>query len=224
MTGGNQASLAKSEIRPAGTGPEPSLFAPSASAGASLDSEIDLATLYEKYAPAIYGHCRRMLQSPAAARDATQEVFVRVLTRGPRFPNDDDGRRYLYRVSTNVCLNQIGKLKVHTRAAASLRPRPAWAGSAEGWHADREFVAAVLDRCGEAGATVAVMHYVHGMSQVEIAESLGITRRTVFSRLRKLARIGRDLLGLVQPEGERRAKKNGNGLHAAFGVRSPTAI
>ena len=66
---------------------------------------------------------------------------------------------------------------------------------------DREFVAVVLDRCGEAGASVAVMHYVDGMSQVEIAETLGITRRTVFNRLRKVARIARDLLGIPEPEG-----------------------
>ena len=164
-------------------------------------SETALATLYQKYAPAIYAHCRRMLQSQEAARDATQEAFVRVLTRGPQFPNDDDGLRYLYRVSTNVCLNQIRELKIHTRAAASLRVRPSSSGSMEGRHVDRDFVAAVLDRCGEAGATVAVMHYVDGMSQVEIAEVLGITRRTVFNRLRKVARIARDLLGAAQPEG-----------------------
>jgi RNA polymerase sigma-70 factor (ECF subfamily) len=158
-------------------------------------SEAALAALYLKYAPAIYAHCRRMLQSQAAARDATQEAFIRVLARGPGFPNDDDALRYLYRVSTNVCLNQIRELKVHTRAAVTLRERPSSSGSMEGRHADREFIAAVLDRCGEAGATVAVMHYVDGMSQVEIAEILGITRRTVFNRLRKLARIARDLLG-----------------------------
>ena len=158
-------------------------------------SETALAALYLKYAPAIYAHCRRMLQSQAAARDATQEAFVRVLARGPGFPNDDDALRYLYRVSTNVCLNQIRELKVHTRAAVTLRERPSSSASMEGRHVEREFVAAVLDRCGEAGATVAVMHYVDGMSQVEIAEILGITRRTVFNRLRKLARIARDLLG-----------------------------
>jgi RNA polymerase sigma-70 factor (ECF subfamily) len=157
--------------------------------------------LYQKYAPAIYAHCRRMLQSQAAARDATQESFVRVLTRGPGFPNDEDALRYLYRVSTNVCLNQIREAKVHTRAAASLRLRPSSSGSTEGRHADREFVAAVLDRCGEAGASVAVMHYVDGMSQVEIAEILGITRRTVFNRLRKIARIARELLGVAEPGG-----------------------
>jgi RNA polymerase sigma-70 factor (ECF subfamily) len=165
-------------------------------------SETALAALYRKYAPAIYAHCRRMLQSQAAARDATQEAFVRVLTRGPLFPNDEDALRYLYRVSTNVCLNQIREVKVHTRAAASLRLRPTSSGSMERRHVDRDFVIAVLDRCGEAGASVAVMHYVDGMSQVEIAESLGITRRTVFNRLRKIARIARELLGVAGPDKE----------------------
>jgi RNA polymerase sigma-70 factor (ECF subfamily) len=160
-----------------------------------------LAALYRKYAPAIYAHCRRMLQSQAAARDATQEAFIRVLARGPGFPNDEDALRYLYRVSTNVCLNHIRELKVHTRAAVTLRERPSSSGSMEGRHVDREFIAAVLDRAGESGATVAVMHYVDGMSQVEIAEVLGITRRTVFNRLRRLARIARDLLGADQHDG-----------------------
>ena len=71
----------------------------------------------------------------------------------------------------------------------------------EAQHVDREFVAAVLERCGEAGATVAIMHYVDGMSQVEIAGILGITRRTVFNRLRKLTRIAHDLLGASPIEG-----------------------
>ena len=165
-------------------------------------SQAALADLYQKYAPAICAHCLRLLQSSAAARDATQEAFVRVLMCGRIFSNDDDGRRYLYRVSTNVCLNQIYKLKNHRRAAAFLRAWPSFAGSTEGRHADREFVAVVLHRCGEAVATVAVMHGVDGMSQVEIAETLGITRRTVFSRLRKVAQIGRDLL-----DGDRRPRR-----------------
>ena len=161
-------------------------------------SETAIGALYQKFAPAIYAHCRRLLQSQAAARDATQEAFVRVLVRGPSFPNDDDALRYLYRVSTNVCLNQIRETKVHTRAAVSLRARPTWANSMEGRHVDREFGGAVLDRCGDAGATVAIMHYVDGMSQVEIASVLGITRRTVFNRLKKVERIAHDLLG-TQP-------------------------
>jgi RNA polymerase sigma-70 factor (ECF subfamily) len=66
--------------------------------------------------------------------------------------------------------------------------------SAESGLADREFVNAVLVQCGDGSAKVAIMHYLDGMSQVEIAEVLGITRRTVFNRLRKIARIAEELL------------------------------
>lgn len=157
-------------------------------------SETELASLYAKYSPAIYAHCRRFLQSPAAARDATQEAFVRVLARGVVLPREEEALRYLYRVSTNVCLNLLREHNVHTRAAPALAANSSHVGSAESGLADREFVNAVLDRCGEGGAQVAIMHYLDGMSQVEIAEVLGITRRTVFNRLRKLARIAGDLL------------------------------
>jgi len=195
----------------------------SSSSGPSTDSETALAALYRKYAPAIHAHCRRMLQSQAAARDATQETFVRVLTRGPRFLSDDDARRYLYRVSTNVCLNQIREVKVETRAATTLRMRSSCSGSVEGRQVDRAFAAAVLDRCGEAGATVAVMYYANGMSQIEIAETLGITRRTVFSRLLGVARVGRSLLGIARPHGQRRPERKAHaGFHSALGSASVT--
>jgi RNA polymerase sigma-70 factor (ECF subfamily) len=164
------------------------------SSKAAQASEMALASLYAKFSPAIYAHCRRFLQSPAAARDATQEAFVRVLARGVVLPREEEALRYLYRVSTNVCLNLLREHNVHTRAAPALIANTAHVNSAESGLADREFVNAVLDRCGEGGAQVAIMHYLDGMSQVEIAEVLGITRRTVFNRLRKLARIAGDLL------------------------------
>jgi RNA polymerase sigma-70 factor, ECF subfamily len=153
-----------------------------------------LAALYQKYAPAIYAHCRRFMHSPAAARDATQEAFVRVLAHGVSLPREEEALRYLYRVATNVCLNLLREQNVHTRAVPTLAARTLHTGSAESGLADRQFVEVVLERCGEGGAQVAVMHYLDGMTQVEIAEVLGITRRTVFNRLHKLARVAGELL------------------------------
>jgi RNA polymerase sigma-70 factor (ECF subfamily) len=165
-----------------------------ANAKAARADEAALAALYQKYAPAIYAHCRRFMHSPATARDATQEAFVRVLAHGVSLPREEEALRYLYRVATNVCLNLLREQNVHTRAVPTLAARVSHGGSAESGLADREFVAAVLERCGEGGAQVAVMHYLDGMTQVEIAGVLGITRRTVFNRLRKLARVAGDLL------------------------------
>jgi RNA polymerase sigma-70 factor (ECF subfamily) len=165
-----------------------------ASLSSAKASETALAALYARYAPAIFAHCRRFLPSQAAARDATQEAFVRVLARGVVLPKEDEALRYLYRVSTNVCLNLIREQGVHSRAVPSLLASSGHTGSVESRHADREFVQAVMNRCGKGGAEVAIMHYLDGMSQVEIAQVLGITRRTVFNRLRKLARIAIELL------------------------------
>lgn len=157
--------------------------------------EASLAAIYKKHAPAVFAHCRRLLRSPAAARDATHEAFVRVLARGPSSLTGEDALRYLYRVSTNVCLNQLRERRVHERATPALLAYAERGASAESGHADREFAAALLDRCDDTGAAIAVMFYVDGMSQVEIAAVLGITRRTVFNRLRKLEALAAELLG-----------------------------
>lgn len=161
----------------------------------SMD-EAGLAEIYSRYSPAIYAHCRRLLGSSAAARDATQEAFVRVLAKGPKLLQGEDALRYVYRVATNVCLNLLREQKVHDRAAPALIARSSVGQTSEGAHADRQFAAALLDRCDDTGTSIAVMHYVDEMTQVEIAKTLGITRRTVFNRLKKIEGIARDLVGL----------------------------
>lgn len=161
--------------------------------------ESAIAELYAKYASAIYVHCRRLLHSPVAARDAMQEAFARVLAKGPQGLKGEDGLRYLYRVSTNVCLNQMRERRVHDRAAPALMLQRAHDPTAETSHGSRQFVKTLLERTDETGASIAVMHYVDGLSQVEIADTLGITRRTVFNRLRKLEQLAAELLGKTPP-------------------------
>ena len=132
---------------------------------------------------------------------------MRVIARGVVLPKEEEALRYLYRVSTNVCLNLLREHNVHSRAVPALAANASHVSSAESGLADREFIHAVMNRCGEGGAKVAIMHYLDGMSQVEIAEVLGITRRTVFNRLRKLSRIAGELLrSAPRSEGAREGK------------------
>jgi RNA polymerase sigma-70 factor (ECF subfamily) len=156
--------------------------------------EATLTSLYQKHAPSIYSHCRRLLRSPSAARDATHEAFARLMSRAPSHLGVDDWLRYLYRISTNICLNQLRSERVQLRARPTLALQTS-SGSLEGALADRAFAVALLDRCNERDATIAVMHYIDGLSQVEIADTLKISRRTVFNRLRRLESTARDLLG-----------------------------
>ena len=154
-----------------------------------------LGVLYRKYAPAIQAQCRRYLPSAAAAHDATHEAFVRVLAKGVVLPGqEEDAARYLCRVSINVCLNLIRQDRNHGRAAPGLVAlNESHSNSPESDLASRELVQALLAHCKVGDARVAVLHYLDGMPQVEIAKILGITRRSVFNRLRKLKRIASEL-------------------------------
>jgi RNA polymerase sigma-70 factor, ECF subfamily len=160
-----------------------------------------MAQLYERYAPAIYAHCRRLLGGNAAARDAMQESFVRVLMRNRDLEPGDEALRYLYRTATNVCINVLRQRGVRDRAIPAIAARAASSEDRER-HSDRQFVRLLLDRVDETGGAIAVMHFVDGMSQVEIAATLGITRRTVFNRLKQLERLAKELLHGRRPDGD----------------------
>ena len=176
-----------------------------ASDDSDLATKSALAALYQGYAPAIYARCYRLLHSKTAARDAMQETFVRVLAHDGAVVRGAEALNYLYRVSTNICFNLLREQRVRERASPELAARAPESPSPERGHADRQFVVALLDRCDDVGAAIAVMHYVDGMTQVEVADVLSITRRTVFNRLRKLESLAAELL---RPN--RSQKRDGN--------------
>jgi RNA polymerase sigma-70 factor (ECF subfamily) len=153
-----------------------------------------IAELYERYAPAIYARCRRLLGSGAAGRDALQESFVRVLQRHKSLGPGEQALRYLYRTATNVCINQLRQRTVRERAATQIAAQLAGNPSRQPIPGDREFVRLLLERCDETAVGVAVMHFVDGMTQVEVAATLGITRRTVYNRIRQIERLAAELL------------------------------
>ena len=154
----------------------------------------EIADMYERYAPAIYARCRRLLGSNAAGRDALQESFVRVLQRHRTLDAGEQTLRYLYRTATNVCINQLRQRSVRDRATAELTMRVAARPSRQPGPGDRQFVQLLLDQCDETAVGVAVMHFVDGMTQVEVAQALGITRRTVYNRIRQIERLAGALL------------------------------
>jgi len=153
-----------------------------------------IAELYRRYGAAIYAHCRRLLGSPTLARDAVQESFVRVLQHQRNLGPGEQALRYLYRTSTNVCINQLRQRTVREKAAPEIAARSTEreAGASV---SDRQFARLLLERCDDRSAEIAIMHYIDGMTQVEVAATLGITRRTVFNRLRRIEALALSLLG-----------------------------
>jgi RNA polymerase sigma-70 factor, ECF subfamily len=92
----------------------------------------------ESYRRELTGFCYRMLGSAFEAEDATQETLVRAWKHADGFEGRSSVRTWLYRIATNVCIDQLrGRQRrerpidlgpASTVATASLteRPEAAW--------------------------------------------------------------------------------------------------
>ncbi len=61
----------------------------------------------EAFRPAITGHCYRMLGSFFDAEDAAQDAMIRAWKGLDRFDGRASLKNWLYRIATNVCLDEI---------------------------------------------------------------------------------------------------------------------
>ena len=69
----------------------------------------------ERLRPALTGYCYRMLGSGFEAEDATQETLVRAWRRADSLADPAALKSWLFRIATNVCLDQIADPKRRAR-------------------------------------------------------------------------------------------------------------
>lgn len=138
----------------------------------------DVATIYRTHGHVVLRRARRLLGNDDDARDVLQQVFVAMLKGPDRFRGDSSVTTYLYRMTTNVCLQRMRNVRVR----ANLLDRqvaPAYAlderseSAAETSALVRQLVASLPDEL----AHVAIACFVDGMTHEEIAEQVGCTRR-----------------------------------------------
>jgi RNA polymerase sigma-70 factor (ECF subfamily) len=78
---------------------------------ARVGDERAFAALVEPHRGELHAHCRRLLRSDHDAEDALQEVLLRAWRALGRYEGRASLRSWLYRIATNVCLNEIDKRK-----------------------------------------------------------------------------------------------------------------
>jgi len=159
---------------------------------AGVDRNRQVSDLYRKYGAVIYSRCRRLLKDDALAEDATQEVFVRVMRHIESAPDDKAALAWIYRISTNFCLNMI---RDRNRQAEPVDELPEASGDhPEPELLDRELAMQLVNRAPENLRAPAVLYYVDGLEQEQVAKTLGVSRRTVINRLNEFMTRSRKFL------------------------------
>lgn len=161
---------------------------------AGVQSSGRVSDLYRKFGPAIYSRCRRLLKDDALAEDATQEVFVRVMRHIEAAPDDSAALAWIYRISTNYCLNQIRDRSRQAEPTAPEELPEAEGDAVEPQMLDRELALKLVSRTPEKLRETVVLYYVDGLEQEQVAKALGISRRTVINRLQEFQERSRKFL------------------------------
>ncbi len=137
-----------------------------------------LRDLFDRYAPLVYRRALQIMGSAADADEATQEVFIKAAAALHRFDPRARPSTWLYRITTNHCLNAL-RDRARRRVLRAEHEEQLAPGSIP-YDLDqmlvmRRLLAEADVRCAEAAVAV----FVDGLSHAEAAEVLGVSRRTV---------------------------------------------
>lgn len=151
--------------------------------------------IYRRYARPVLGLALRRLGDRGRAEDATQEAFVAVWRSARTFdPGRGHGAPWLYAVARNAItdgLRRTPEQVAELQDGPGSEPDPADRAEAA-WSAFR--VHRALEVLPAHERPVIELAYWRGLSQSEIAESLGVPLGTVKTRTRSaLARLARAL-------------------------------
>ena len=155
---------------------------------------MDIDRLYRVYGPMVLRRCRRLLKDEDQALDAMQDVFARLLQYGDRL-KDQYPSSLLYRMATNLCLNRLRDGRGRPReqstedTAEELIQRVAHHAEVEA----RSLLDRVFRQHKESTRTIAILHYLDGMTLEETAREAGLSVSGVRKRLNALRKTLREL-------------------------------
>lgn len=150
-------------------------------------SRADFDRLYQSAYPRVYRTLTAILSSPEAAEDCMQDAFVQAYQAWQRWRPDAPAEAWIHRIAVNRAisyrrserLRHIGEvLRRFGRPAPSSDPAD---------EATRPDVLAALRTLPPRLAAAIVLRHYHGYSNREIAAALGVSERTIGTRLSQAA-------------------------------------
>lgn len=140
------------------------------------------------------------VRSLDVARDVVQEVFIKIWDNRQEFEISHSLKAYLYQAVRNQSLNFIEKSNQKRRLSESLRKHQYFFGEENPADLNTEELSQkvwkLVDELPERRRSTFILYRKHGLSYKEIAEVMGIKRKTVENQMGKSLQFLRDRLDL----------------------------
>ena len=141
-----------------------------------------IVTRYERI---VFRVARRLLADPERARDAAQEVFLRLHGKLGKFQEEKDLAPWLYRMTVNLChdLRRRSKPSVALDLAPALRDAALDPEQAMELLQRQELIAAALEELSPREREAIVLRDLEGLSTADVARLLRPSEGTVRSQI-----------------------------------------
>ena len=154
----------------------------------------DFDRLYRNAYPRVYRTLVVILGDPDEAEDCTQDAFVKAFQAWKRWRPDAPAEAWIHRIAVNRAISYRRTARLRS-VGEILRRLGRPASSTDPAHvATRPDLLTALRAIPPKLAAAIVLRYYHGYNNREIAAALGVSERTIGSRLNRAAARLRPLL------------------------------
>lgn len=157
-------------------------------------SREDFDRLYQVAYPRVYRTLAALLRDPAAAEDCAQDAFVQAYHAWNRWRPDAPAEAWVHRIAVNRAISYRRSLKLRSVGEVLRRLGRPHAGPDPAEEATKSDLLTALQALPPKLAAAIVLRHYHGYNNREIAAALGVSERTIGSRLRQAADQLRDRL------------------------------
>ncbi len=147
------------------------------------------SVLYNRYAGKVYGKCLSLLKEEHLARDATQDVFLKIFINLAQFGEQAKFSTWVYSITYNYCIDLLRKKKkISDLFSDEMERLP----DTQDEVADEELLTMkvdhlriVLDKIPVGDKTILLMKYQDDLQIKEIASILGKTESAIKMKIKR---------------------------------------
>jgi RNA polymerase sigma-70 factor (ECF subfamily) len=159
-------------------------------------------TIYDRYAPAVFGLALKMLRDREVAEEIVQEVFWRVWQRAGSFDCKRSFAPWLFGIAHNACIDELRRQRMRPQSIRgddeysllSMIPDDTDVSELALHVEQRRSVAEALQQLPVEQRQALTLAYFGGLTQPEIAEQVEAPLGTVKTRIRLGLQKLRDML------------------------------